>query len=144
MRSPILIDLIQNPTIEIPEFYKNVNWVGSTLNAEILKEELAEPEIKDYAETILASSRRLSDTLNSILDLSKIASFNENIKYEKFDLKKLITDAVKLFNIKAIMKGLKLSYINDYDTFIITTDKVILRKIINNLISNSVKYTLKG
>ena len=95
---------------------------------------MAEPEIKDYAETILASSRRLSDTLNSILDLSKIASFNENIKYEKFDLKKLITDVVKLFNIKAIMKGLKLSYINDYDTFIITTDKVILRKILTNIL----------
>lgn len=94
--------------------------------------------IKDSAESLLL-------IINDILDYSKIESGKMDIERIKFDPRKLIKDSVKIFDIKAREKKIKLTYnIENEIPEILIGDSLRVRQIINNLISNAIKFTLEG
>ncbi len=118
--------------------------VGILGFAEIIKEEVEQPEISNMAGLILKSGQRLMETLNSVLDLSRIEANKVTLNYSEFNLAHFIKENIKLFDKLAIDKGLTLLLnIIDSDVYVYL-DEQILYQIINNLIGNAIKYTEKG
>lgn len=94
--------------------------------------------IKDSAQSLLR-------IINDILDYSKIESGKMNLEKIEFNVKRLVEYSVKMFTVKANEKKIKL--ICDIDKEIpevLIGDSLRIRQIMNNLISNAIKFTLKG
>lgn len=119
-------------------------FIGILGYTEILLESLTDDEERKMAEAILRSSERLKDTLNKILDLTKLEITETVVELLDTDVYYLILDVAELFDKAAQNKGLYIKISNKAGDTTIKTDQKILREVIENLISNAVKYTLSG
>ena len=95
----------------------------------------------EYASDIHKSAVQLSSLVQDILDTTTIEAGEYRITNENFNLHELIRDAVRAFKFPAQAKRLKLESRLDPKFGVIFTDKNILRRVVDNIISNSVKYT---
>ncbi|QHQ62748.1 PAS domain S-box protein [Anaerocolumna sedimenticola] len=102
-------------------------------------------EQKDNLVTAKACANSLLKIINDILDFSKMEVGKLSIENVNFNLKELVEELVKTHSPKVSEKGLMLSliYNSDIPDFLIG-DPNRLRQIINNLISNAMKFTPKG
>ncbi len=103
------------------------------ISANYLKNEYDE----EMVEHMLMSSKMISETYNSIAYLA----FNDldiEIK-EEFDLAEHIYTSIKYFKEIAANKEILINA--ELNTLIINMDKNSIRKLINNLISNAIKYS---
>jgi len=101
-------------------------------------------EVKEISELIYLSAQRLMETLNLILDISTIESGVNKLVYNDLDIIQLIKDNIELFSKFANSKNLFLTLNSKYEEFIIKSNQKALYSILSNLISNAIKYTLKG
>ncbi|OIP05449.1 MAG: hypothetical protein AUJ97_00825 [Bacteroidetes bacterium CG2_30_32_10] len=110
----------------------------------LLKTKLDEKQL-DFAKTIKNSSETLLNLINDILDLSKIEAGSMKIIPNDFNIHKLLKEVISLFKASIDQKGLsvKLFYSNDVPDYIIA-DKNRINQIINNLVSNAIKFTDSG
>jgi signal transduction histidine kinase/CheY-like chemotaxis protein len=118
--------------------------VGILGFAELLKEDLSEPDSKEMAERILISGNRLMETLNSILDLSRIEANKLDLRIWSFKLSDIVRTQVQLFDAVAERKGLYLKTEILDENLYSEVDEQIFRQIINNLVNNAIKYTSHG
>ncbi len=118
--------------------------VGILGFTEILEERLKDSFDIEMIQTINLSSRRLLDTLNLILDLSRIESNNISINYTKLNLTKEIISFAKVFEGAAENKGLDFSISSLQDDVSVLLDKKMLEQIMNNLLNNAIKFTNEG
>ncbi len=118
--------------------------VGILGFAEILKDEVKNPHLSDMAEMILSSGKRLMETLNSVLDLSRIEADKFELKNKSVDLNIFADENIKMYQPVAEKKGLKLIVKKAKQNVNVYVDEQILYQILNNLIGNAIKYTLNG
>lgn len=118
--------------------------VGILGFAEMLKDELNDDNFKDMADKILTSGKRLMDTLNSVLDLSKIEANRVELNFQTINLSTIVNTQVDLFRAFAKGKNLYLKTETSEKKIHISVDEQIFRQIINNLINNALKYTDSG
>lgn len=118
--------------------------VGILGFADLLAEEISEPEHKEMAQTIIKSGRRLLDTLSNVLNLSKIEANKCEIIFKKVDLNSTVRDAAHLFSAAAKYKGLQLDLDLYPDELSLELDKKLLEDILNNLLNNAIKFTEAG
>jgi PAS domain S-box-containing protein len=112
--------------------------------AELMFNELKEPELKEMSGMILKGGLRLTDTLNSILDLSNIEANKIEIKRQDKNIVELIRDSVKLFELSAKQKGIVVKFLPDNDTPKANIDERLFIQVMNNLINNAIKFTEEG
>jgi signal transduction histidine kinase/ligand-binding sensor domain-containing protein/CheY-like chemotaxis protein len=113
--------------------------------AALLTETRLNPEQREYAETISNCGETLINVINDLLDFSKIESGEMKLDIHKFNLKQCIEDTLSIFVRNATNKQIKIVY--DIDQLIpdtIITDKLRLKQILNNLLSNALKFTHMG
>lgn len=102
-------------------------------------------EQNKYTNLMKDSLNHLSEIINDILDISKIESGKLTLKAEPFDLKKLINNIYSNLLMTGNSKGLEISYYLDPNiNFLVLGDELKLRQILDNLISNAVKFTDEG
>jgi len=118
--------------------------VGILGFAELLVSETTESNHAEMSNTILKSGKRLMDTLNSILDISRIEANKHEIKQTDFSLMEIISESTELFKQAVKDKELYMKVNLQSGQVILHSDKDLLIKVFNNLISNAVKYTHKG
>lgn len=118
--------------------------VGILGYTEILKKEIADPELREMSEEIFNSANRLLETLNLILDLSKIEANKSDIKPAETNVGEVTVNQVKCFEELARKKHLYLKTITVDDHIYSLLDERIFRQVINNLVSNAIKFTDKG
>ena len=102
-------------------------------------------EQKEYIDIIKISSDHLLEVINDILDISKIEAGKEGLKEKEFNLISLIEDTASQYKLIAENKNLRFSYsftssINPY----FFGDSLKITQILNNFLSNAVKFTPKG
>ncbi|MCU0332151.1 MAG: PAS domain S-box protein [Ignavibacteriaceae bacterium] len=118
--------------------------VGILGFAELLKDKLKEKETSEMADRILVSAGRLMDTLNLLLDLSRIEAKKVDINLAPNRIPELVESQILLFEAVAERKNLFLeTEIIDHNLFA-KVDEQIFRQIINNLVNNALKYTYTG
>ncbi|HEY0720428.1 MAG TPA: response regulator, partial [Gammaproteobacteria bacterium] len=104
-----------------------------------------EREQKEYLEIIRSSVNNLLVIINDILDFSRIESGHLAIHQVPFDIGECVDDVLSLFMQTARERGLMLSAHIDHDVpQFILGDSVRIRQILVNLVSNAVKFTLRG
>ena len=118
--------------------------IGILGYAETLYSELIDPAYKEMALTLLKSGNRLKETLNLILDLSRIEADKVDINLDILNIPQVLKETVKLFQIAAIEKKIKLKLKVGSENIVSKLDKRMLVQIVENLINNAIKYTNKG
>jgi signal transduction histidine kinase len=118
--------------------------IGINGFADFLRQDIADPELKEMAEIIFDSGNRLSETVNLILDLSKFESEKMELSYQPIDLVRGTQEILNLFKESARKKRLELRASYSSSSIIINTDGWAFRSILNNLINNAIKYTEQG
>jgi PAS domain S-box-containing protein len=102
-------------------------------------------EQEDYVDTIRTSADALLTIINDILDFSKIESGKMLLEEIDFDLHHLIESTLDLHAERAQSKGIELAAIVSEGTpTALRGDSGRLRQVLNNLISNSIKFTHDG
>jgi PAS domain S-box-containing protein len=111
---------------------------------EILGAEIKQGEWNDMIDTIMNSGRRLLETLNLILDLSKIEADKVNIKASALNVSEEVIEIVNLLKPVANKKKLYLKTEIKNNHLISELDKRFFHSIITNLVNNGIKYTSIG
>ena len=113
----------------------------STLMSEVeLDDEQAE-----YVEIVSSSALSLLDTVNNVLDLS--LGENEDLPLELafFELLPSIEEIIDSWRVPAEEKGLQIALITARDLpTVVFGDEMRLKRVLNNIISNGVKFTKNG
>uniref|UniRef100_A0A832DM66 histidine kinase n=1 Tax=Ignavibacterium album TaxID=591197 RepID=A0A832DM66_9BACT len=112
--------------------------------SELLMMDLKDSKLREMASLIYKSSRRLHDTLDSLIDLSKLESQVQKLELENIELVTVLEDIKASFMDFANEKGLKFSSQHKQPRVYFSTDPRIFNKIITNILSNAIKYTTKG
>ncbi len=133
-------EFLANMSHEIRNPLNAIIGMTSTLSKTPLHEEQ-----KQYLESINISSRNLLNILNDILDFSKIEANKVDLVFANFNLEELLEQTLNTFHPQAEAKNIALSYKIDSSTpkDLYGDDKKIVQ-ILNNLISNAVKFTNEG
>ena len=91
------------------------------------------------------SSNYLLKLINSILDLSKIEAGKVILHYNKFNIKEQMEYVIKDLNLIAKDKNIEtMYYVDPFINEELIGDIFRLKQILNNLISNAVKFTDRG
>ncbi len=112
--------------------------------AEQLEQASLNKEQLEYLSGIIASSEILLTTVNDILDLSKLEAGKMNFMLEPFLPGETINQLIRTFRGAAAEKGLTIINKPLRTDMALLGDEVRLRQILNNLMSNAIKYTHKG
>lgn len=115
--------------------------------ADVLAEEPElDPELRNsYMQTIRRNSKKLLGMVNELLDLGKIESGNMSLKPRPVQLSNFITVLYQGFASLAEYKKITYSLNCDIDNNVYAEiDREKFEKIINNIISNAIKFTPSG
>ena len=108
------------------------------------KTELGEQQ-RRYTSLITASANSLLAIVNDVLDIEKIASGKFELEHIPFKLEEKVNTTVQSFQFKAEEKNIHLTFkSNVAEDLIVLGDPSRLGQILNNLISNALKFTSKG
>jgi len=120
-----------------------MNGILSTI--QLLQSTIVSIEQDKYIKMLKESSGILLGIINDILDISKFESGAFKLNNESFDLKEFLHSIYNDLLIMGNSKGLEVSYYLDpsLDCRVIG-DELRLKQILNNLISNAVKFTEEG
>ncbi len=114
---------------------------------DLLKEpNLSSDDQKDYIQTIQISGVRMLNTINSIVDISKIESGLMKINIKETNINEKINFTYKFFKPEVEVKGLQFilkNSLSEKET-IINTDNEKIYGILTNLIKNAIKFTDEG
>lgn len=102
-------------------------------------------ELKQFIRSAKVSAESLLDTINAVLDLSKIEAGKIELENLNFNLKKVVTQAVSIVSPKAKENTLNITYeLPDDKNLNFIGDPTRIRQIFLNLLSNAVKFTKEG
>ena len=112
--------------------------------AEFMKEEIEQEEFKNMASIIHKGGERLLRTLNLILDISAIEHGKVTLNRQTQDIRELLEKSISDQTEAANEKNLSI-----IDSFFdkeikLNIDCRMFKNVIDNLISNAIKYTDKG
>jgi PAS domain S-box-containing protein len=114
---------------------------------ELLKEpNLSSDEQQDYIQTIQISGARMLNTINNIVDVSKIESGLTKVDIKETNINEKIEFTYKFFKPEVENKGLKFSFKTSLPSkeAIIKTDNEKVYGILTNLVRNAIKFTFDG
>lgn len=102
-------------------------------------------EQQKLLDTMKVSSENLLTVVNDVLDLSKIEAGKMDLEYRKFNLRDMLINICDFFKVTAQKKGIALNIqLTDELPTYIEMDEVRLRQVLNNLLSNALKFTAEG
>ncbi|PIK89527.1 histidine kinase [Synechococcus sp. 60AY4M2] len=102
-------------------------------------------EQRDFVETIRVSGDALLTLINDILDFSKLEAGEMELEILDFDLRSCLEEVADLFAPTAHAKGLELAVLMPPEVpRYLRGDASRLRQILNNLVSNAIKFTHQG
>ncbi len=131
-------------------FYANMShelrtpFVGIMGFSEILAGSLKDREEREMAEQILKSSKRLTDTLNKILNVTRIEFDKVEPSNVEFNVSALINNLQSFYSSSAKLKNTTITTELQHPQMTFKSDPRLLEDILNNLVSNSVKFTEGG
>lgn len=132
-------------------FINNISHeVRTPMNAILGYAELSKSEFnintkqQEYLNNIIKSGNQLLNTIDSILEVSKLKSNNFKLKKEEICLDKFLKNIINNFNNVAQEKGIEITYLSFQKKQKVTIDKNRLKKAIVGIIDNAIKFTSNG
>lgn len=132
-------------------FFNNVSHdMRTPLNAVLGFSNLAiehvddQKKVLEYLKKITYSANQLLTLINDILELAKIESGHQHLDYKPFDIQKLIDNTCGIFIDRSRDEQKQFEVIVNLENPCILGDEFKLSQILNNLLSNSIKYSENG
>lgn len=102
-------------------------------------------QAQDYFNKIGASGRQLQELIDDILEMSRIESGKIKLDEGPEDLIAIMDEVRDMFTIQMQQKEMDFSVVTDaVEDHCVVCDKILIERIMLNLISNAYKYTEKG
>jgi len=102
------------------------------------------PRQEEYLSDVVHSARDLHMLINDILDLTRIEDGNLGIELSEIQLPALLSRSLSIVKEKAFRHNIQLSHEEKEVPAHIIADELKIKKILYNLLSNSVKFTPDG
>lgn len=103
-----------------------------------------EDERQSYLKIINERGQGLESLLNDLFDLSQLESENLPMNIERFNMGELIKQSVEHYRLMAESGGLKIAGHVDARPLMLHADRKKIKRVLDNLIHNAVKYTTEG
>jgi PAS domain S-box-containing protein len=114
----------------------------------LLSNDLTREAKEEYIEHINYNSEKLLQMIGDIIDLSRLESSQIEITYEETSLNSIVNEIIEdarqviKRNEKSIILNVKNQFSDNGD--LIFTDRIWLKRVLNHLMDNAVKFTLDG
>lgn len=149
---------LRTAQIEVEESHKERNEMVANVTHELrtpvngvlgLAQNLLDTELdseqRENVELIEQCCRNMIKIINNILDFSKLQAGKFTIEYTEFDFYRMMDNVVKLNRPQAESKGLKLiCNVGEDIPEVLIGDELRVTQVLNNLLSNSIKFTSLG
>lgn len=114
------------------------------LPLESIMRDLKESAVYPKLETMHHNARELLSLVNHLLDFRKLEMGGEKLDLVRGNMPEFASDIVSSFQDAAQKKGISLSLENSLTRSVMAFDKSQMSKIMNNLLSNAMKFTPEG
>ena len=133
-------------------FFSNMSHdMRTPLNAVIGLAELAQKnrddreKVDSYLAKIEQSGKQLLNLINDVLDMSRLEQDSGfSLDYRPMDLPACVRSCAELFKEQAVREQKELTVTTEVTDAIVCCDDFRITQILNNLISNALKYSLPG
>ncbi|MBN2615859.1 MAG: PAS domain S-box protein [Bacteroidales bacterium] len=112
----------------------------------LMDTELTAETRQNYTKIVINSTRQLLHIIDDILEISKLETHQVPLHEREININDMLTEIFAVFDLKSKEKGLSLYLkkgLDDSDALVLVDD-IKLRKIIDNLIENALKFTYEG
>lgn len=121
----------------------NIKKIGEMLSTTSVLDN--KEERKEYISMLYESSSSMLSLVNDLLDVARLEAGKFEVDKHPFDIKEIIAERVKFFNTTAQSQGVTLRYeIGAGTPSTVLVDAKRIAQVIDNLVSNALKYTPKG
>ena len=147
------LDASQRSLESKQSFFNNMSHdMRTPLNAILGLTELARRDLPsgdrqktaDYLRRIESSGKQLLELVNDILDISRMENGKVLLTSERMNLLETMSEVVSVFQLQAENQGRVFEYSIDAPDPYVYGDPARLRQVMNNLLSNALKYTRVG
>ncbi|MCB1614815.1 MAG: PAS-domain containing protein [Pseudomonadales bacterium] len=107
-----------------------------------LQQKIGDPELQSLTHNIASSLQAADDLINSLLEVSRIDSGAIKPKLQSFPIEELLGALSADFTALAKNRGLGFRKIDSSQ--VVYSDKTLLRRILQNFLSNAIRYTRQG
>ncbi|GGW75652.1 PAS domain-containing hybrid sensor histidine kinase/response regulator [Alteromonas halophila] len=115
---------------------------AATLYASMLAEKTAHTELAALSDGVVTSLNSAESLLSMLLDMTKLESGKLTPQFSQFCLDDVLSPLINEFLVISKQQQLRLSYVKT--GLIVRSDKRLLRRIAQNLLSNAMRYTTSG
>lgn len=113
--------------------------------SELCEETRLDREQRSYIDTVLQCGNTLLALVNDVLDFSKIEAGQLHLEKLSFIPRTLVENVVQSFVLETRKKGVELiTACDEHLPFYVMGDPTRLKQVLNNLVSNAVKFTESG
>lgn len=119
----------------------NISMLGKMILGD---KNMTRSEIEEYTNDIIFSAEKMLQLITDLLDVNAIETGKINMNIEEYNIIRIISEIASLFTERAKKKGINLHWKPDEDGIFLHTDSRALLHILDNIVSNAVKYTMPG
>ncbi|HZY78294.1 MAG TPA: ATP-binding protein [Cyclobacteriaceae bacterium] len=112
--------------------------------SQVIELETHDSAIQEYVKLQKKSGRRLLDTINSILSLSRIEAQKEQLKLSVVDMNKVVQESAISLEELARYKGIKFKVSQHTEELLCLSDETMLYQVVHNIVGNAIKFTEEG
>ncbi len=117
--------------------------IGAYANYLLKKGDLTHTQ-ESYISIIREISNNLYTLVNELLDISRIEAGALDLNREETDIAEIISASINNFLLLALDKSTAIDFINRLEDRMASIDRVKFLQVMNNLVSNAVKFTENG
>jgi len=112
----------------------------------LLRKERSKQEYQQALRIVMEESKRVLRTVDDLLLLTKLGYNQEVFKFEQFDFIEFFSEIVDQNRMLAANKGMgfRMNFQNIISPLMIKADRLHLRRLFFNIISNAIKFTPEG
>lgn len=101
-------------------------------------------EVREFAKLIRESSAKMFELVRNLLDVNAIEQGGIKATPEIFDIVPVVNTVIETYTQRAAAKGISFNFSYDTDEIYTSADKRLSEQVLENLISNAVKYSPHG
>lgn len=111
---------------------------------ESLLNNVSDPSVRENADLIMQSARRLSHLIDDILDYSQMKERNLNLNLSDLDLRVQVEKVIRSLEFVSKNKGVPIFNKVRHEAIFVRADEQRLQQILFNIVGNALKYTAAG
>ena len=119
-----------------------LNWISETLVAGVGGE--LSPKQKKYMERITKSSRRMTTLVNTLLNVSRLDLGTLSIEPKSLIVEEIVKNCFKMLSREIAQKDITIKEKYDSDNPKLHADPKLLQIVLENILTNAIKYTPNG